>query len=104
LSTLELVTVTSLCWSVTISSYLAWDFGRRWLQERAALRASNDTLVAVLKRQDENELVLKKLAEDWMKKFVQLEADWKKLKEHADSQFAGVIAQVHPGQTRGFGR
>ena len=26
------------------------------------------------------------------------------VKEHADSQFAGAIAQVQPGQSRGWGR
>ena len=98
------IVAVALALAVSVSSMLAWDFGRRWLTEKAALRASNDVLNAVLKRQDDNELVLKRLAEDWMKKFVQLENDWRKLKEHADSQFAGAIAQVHPGQTRGFGR
>jgi hypothetical protein len=104
MSNLELVTVTSLSWAVMLTSMLAWDFGRRWLNELATRRASNETLTAVLTRQDEGEKVLKALAEDWRKKFVQLENDWKKLKEHADSQFAGAYAQATSTQTRGFGR
>lgn len=90
--------------AIVTTAMLARDFGRRWLQELAATRASNEVLTAVLLRQDESEKVLKKLAEDWMKKFVQLERDWQKLKEHADSQYAGALAQAQPHQTRGFGR
>lgn len=90
--------------AIVTSSLLAWDFGRRWLQEQSATRASNETLTAVLLRQDENEKVLKKLAEDWMRKFVQLENDWKKLREHADSQFAGAVAQVSSNNQPGWHR
>lgn len=99
------LTATAYMLAIVSSALLAWDFGRRWLEEQAATRASNAVLSEVLLRQDENEKVLKKLAEDWMRKFVMLENDWKKLREHADSQFAGAVAQVssntQPGWHRG---
>ena len=97
-----LATVVAL--SIIVSACLAWDFGRRWLEERAATRATDEERAALHTRMDEHERVQKMLAEDWMKRFRGLEADWKQLKVHADSQFAGTIAQLESQKTRGFGR
>lgn len=94
----------SVAWAVILSSALAWDFGRRWLLERSKTRMSDEMLLQFSTRLDEHERIQKQLAEDWMKKFRQLEGDWKKLKEHADSQFAGTIAQLTSQQPRGFNR
>jgi hypothetical protein len=99
-----LIVALGMSLALALTSMLAWDFGRRWLEEKAATRASDEQLAEVLRRQDQNELVLKKLAEDWRHKFVELEQDWKKLKEHADSQYAGATAQVVSGNMRGFNR
>lgn len=98
------IVAIALCMSLTVTSMLAWDFGRRWLQEQKETRVSNETLNELVKQQALHEDVLKKLAMDWMKRFNQLENDWKKLKEHADSQFAGAIAQAEANQPRGFNR
>lgn len=97
----------SIAFSLLGTALLAWDFGRRWLDDRARLRIQENLnlLAEVTKRLDEQELVRNKLAEDWKRKFQQLEADWKSLKEHADSQFAGAIAQAESAQMRrGFNR
>jgi hypothetical protein len=94
----------SVAWAVILSAALAWDFGRRWLLERSKSRMSDELLLQFSTRLDQHELVQKQLAEDWLKKFRQLEADWKKLKEHADSQVAGTLAQVMAQQPRGFNR
>lgn len=99
--------VMAMCISVAIVvvATLAHNFGLRWLDDRARLRVADNTLTALSQRIDELEKVNKLLAEDWMKKFRQLEGDWKKLKEHADSQFAGSIAQLTSQQKGGgFGR
>jgi|SoimicmetaTmtLPB_FD_contig_41_3138904_length_533_multi_1_in_0_out_0_1 hypothetical protein len=83
---------------------LAWDFGRRWLEEKAKQRLSDTELARFSARLDMHEQVQKQLAEDWLKKFRQLETDWKKLKEHVDSQTAGTLAQLTSTQSRGFNR
>lgn len=73
----------------------------RWLDDRASTRIQENVLGELAARMDSSEQVTKKLAEDWRAKFGQLEQDWKKLKEHAESQYAGAVAQ---SQTRGWGR
>lgn len=111
MTTVEQIMVTAVSWAIMGVAMLAWDFGRRWLQELAANRASNETLNAVLARQDALDQTFsasqkerKAMAEDWMKKFIQLERDWQKLKEHADAQYAGARAQFESTQPRGFHR
>jgi hypothetical protein len=95
----------SISVAVVICATFAHNFGLRWLDERAATRTSDATNAVLSARLDEIEKVNKLLAEDWLKKFRQLEGDWKKLKEHADSQFAGSIAQLTSQQRGGgFGR
>jgi hypothetical protein len=97
--------------AVAFSALLAWDFGRMWINEQSARRVADERL----KHQDDRIDLLdqsltslakerKAMAEDWMKKFVQLERDWQKLKEHADSQYAGARAQVEANQPRGYHR
>lgn len=71
-----------------------------WLQDRAATRVQENVLAEVTRRQDNSEQVVAKLAVDWRVKFNELEEEWKKLKEHANSQYAGAVAQVQ----RGWGR
>ena len=56
------------------------------------------------KHRAELDKVIKLLAEDWRERFFQLEGDWKKLKEHQESQLAGTLAQVSSLNTRGFNR
>lgn len=86
------------------AAVLAWDFGVRWLADRASARVQENVLGEITARLDTQEAVTKRLAEEWRVKFVQLENDWKKLKEHADSQYAGAAAQLTSTQSRGFGR
>jgi len=88
--------------AIVIASALTWDAFRRHLIERAATRVTDASLAVLTARLDQQELVTKKLAEDWRKKFTELEADWQKLKQHADSQFAGALAQMPTA--RGFNR
>jgi len=88
--------------AIVIASGLAWDAFRRWLIERAATRVTDASLMVLTARLDQQEVVTKKLAEDWRKKFTELEADWKQLKEHANSQYAGALAQLPTA--RGFNR
>lgn len=47
--------------------------------------------------------MIKMLAEDWAKKFGQLEAGNTEMRKHIDTQVAGTIAQL-PNTGRGFGR
>jgi hypothetical protein len=47
--------------------------------------------------------LVKKLAEDWARKFRELEAGNEQMRKHIDSQVAGTIAQL-PATGRGFGR
>lgn len=97
--------------AILATSALAWDFGKRWLAERAHTRTT-DAQVLILESSIEDLRVQlsadadirNKLAADWHKKFTQLENDWKQLREHANSQFAGALAQVESQRTRGFGR
>lgn len=97
--------------AIAITSMLAWDFGRMWIGEQSARRVADERL----KHQDDRIDLLdqslaslvkerKAMAEDWMKKFTQLERDWQRLKEHADSQYAGARAQLESNQPRGFHR
>lgn len=88
--------------AIVAASGLAWDAFRRWLIERAATRVTDVSLSVLTARIEQQELVTKKLAEDWLTKFRQLEADWKQLKSHADSQFVGALEQLP--KSRGFGR
>jgi hypothetical protein len=94
-----------VCFSLSIAaivvSAVVYALGSRWLQDRAATRIQENVLGEVTARLDNSEAITKKLAEDWRAKFGQLEQDWKKLKEHAESQYAGAVAQ---SQTRGWGR
>lgn len=96
----------AVCFVLSIASIVvsgaAYSFGLRWLQEQAAGRTHENLLAEFSMRQDEHDKLIRKLAEDWMLKFRQLEADWKRLKEHADSQYAGALAQAP--QHRGFNR
>lgn len=90
--------------AIMVVAALAHDFGRRWLQEQKEQRIANETLTELMQRQALMEDVQKKLAQDWLKKFNQLENDWKKLEERARSQFAGAIEQTQAQYTRGFNR
>lgn len=98
------IVAVAIMMAISLSAMLAWDFGRRWLAEQSSMRGTIEQLAQFSARLDEHERVQKQLAEDWLKKFRQLEADWRKLKEHADSQIAGSLAQLTSQQTRGFNR
>jgi hypothetical protein len=74
----------------------------RWLDDRAATRIQENVLAETSRRLDEHDIMVKKLAEDWLARFNQLVADWRKVKEHAESQYAGAMSQLP--STRGFGR
>jgi len=97
--------------AIGFSALLAWDCVRMWINEQAARRVSDERI----KQQDDRIDLLdqslaslvkerKAMAEDWLKKFMQLERDWQRLKEHADSQYAGARAQLESNQPRGFHR
>ena len=97
--------------AIGFSALLAWDCVRMWINEQAARRVTDERLIHQDTRIDLLDQALaslvkerKAMAEDWMKKFVQLERDWQKLKEHADSQYAGARAQLESNQPRGFHR
>jgi hypothetical protein len=74
----------------------------RWLDERAKLRVQENVLAEVTTRLDALDQLISKLAVDWRAKFVELENDWKQLKQHADSQYSGALAQIP--SARGFNR
>lgn len=97
--------------AILASSALAWDGWRRHITERSASRVSNTELLAQRKRIAElsdqleaSDDIRNKLATDWKQKFSQLELDWKQLRDHANSQFSGTLAQLESQQRRGFGR
>lgn len=94
----------ALALSLALTSMLAWDGWRRAIEERASTRIQDNVLQEMTTRLDLQETVMKKLAEDWRAKFLELEADWKGLKQHVDSQTAGTLAQMTATQSRGFGR
>jgi hypothetical protein len=89
-----LFAAVSLSIAIIVLGALAHDFGRRWLEDRAATRAPLVVLAELERKIEEGILARKAMAEDWKRKFTQLEADWKKLKEHADAQYSGAIAQI----------
>lgn len=106
-----IIVAVSVFLAIGFTALLAWDCVRMWLAEQAARRVTDERL----KHQDDRIDLLdqslaslakerKAMAEDWMKKFVQLERDWQRLKEHADSQYAGARAQLESNQPRGFHR
>lgn len=98
------IVAIAICWAIVITSGLAWDFGRRWLQEQKERRVSDEELKRLREAHELMQDVQKKLAQDWLKRFNQLENDWKKLEERARSQFAGAIEQTQAQYTRGFNR
>lgn len=85
-----------------VVSAAAYSFGLRWLDDRAKTRVQENVLAEATARLDQTDQVISKLAVDWRAKFLELETDWKKLKEHADSQYAGAVAQIPA--VRGFNR
>lgn len=70
--------------------------------ERLA-QAVNASDLRITELREERDLELKKLAEDWKRKFVEIERGNDAMRKHIDSQVAGTIAQL-PATGRGFGR
>ena len=99
-----LLAVLAVSIAVLILGVLAHDFGVRWLSEQRANRVAEFDALACSKRLDDLELTVKKLAEDWFKRFQGLEAQWKQLEKHGSTQIAGAVAQVESQQRKGFGR
>ena len=87
--------------ALIVVSAAAYSFGLRWLQDRAAARAGLQLLAELERKIEEGVVARKRMGEMWKEKFDQLERDWKKLKEHADSQYTGALAQA-ASQARGF--
>jgi hypothetical protein len=88
--------------AVIVVASLAHHAFMRWLDEKAKLRVQENVLGEVTARQDQLDQMIGKLAIDWRAKFIELENDWKQLKEHADSKYAGAMAQLPTA--RGFNR
>lgn len=93
--------VFALSIAFIVVSSVAYALGIRWLQQRANEQASLHVLAELDRKIEEGIAARKAMAEDWKRKFNQLEGDWKKLKEHADAQFSGAVAQV-ASTSRGF--
>lgn len=87
--------------AIIVTAGLAHDFGRRWLEERARSHAALEILAELERKIEEGVVARKRMGEMWKEKFDALERDWKKLKEHADSQYSGAIAQAS-SVARGF--
>lgn len=100
---------------------LGWDVCRRWIKrvdfstyqgkqiellksetERLEEKIKAAQVVETFNTQAQAELV-KKLAEDWARKFSKIEAENAAMTKHIDTQVAGTIAQL-PNTGRGFGR
>lgn len=88
--------------AVIVVAALAHHAFMRWLDEKARTRVQENVLAEITTRLDTVDQMISKLAVDWRAKFVELENDWKQLKQHADSQFAGAVAQIP--SVRGFNR
>lgn len=84
-----------------------------WLKHLEKRLATNEDLTILTKhlaewrevtaaRDAQTETVIKMLAEDWHKKFGQLEGDWKALEGRLNTQFSGEMAQSN--STRGYNR
>lgn len=97
---------------VLIALIVAYEH-KRTVNDRASARLSHVESVELRALVDQtHELIqgfkaeqaelVKRLAEDWMTKFVQLDRDSKELRAHVDSQLTGSLAQLAP--SRGFGR
>lgn len=100
--------------ALVVVAVLARDGFRAWLKHRATLEVTASWMAdmqAQLNVMSETakeaaigrDTTIKLLAEDWRKKFAQLEAENKKQREYIDTQVAGTIAQL-PNTGRGFGR
>ncbi|HEX6464230.1 MAG TPA: hypothetical protein VFZ98_07255 [Vicinamibacterales bacterium] len=90
--------------AIIVVAALAHHAFMRWLDDRARARVQENVLAESTARLDSLDEIIKKLAIDWRQKFTELETDWKKLKEHAQSQYAGTLAQIESQQARGFRR
>lgn len=66
-------------------------------------RKLNATDLRVAEFCEGKDALLKQLAEDWRRKFSELEQSNAAMRKHIDSQVAGTIAQL-PATGRGFGR
>lgn len=89
--------------AIIVVAALAHHAFMRWLDDRASSRIQENLLAEYSERLDNQEQLVKKLAEDWLARFNQLVQDWRKVKEHAESQYAGALAQTST-QTRGWNR
>lgn len=89
---------------------------RTWVADRALARASDSALKDVSARLGALEMrtlgddiyvtkdMQKALAEDWFRKFQQLERDINVVKSHTEAQLAGTLAAVGANTARGFNR
>jgi len=64
-------------------------------------RMQNATDLRVTELREERDVFVKNLAEDWKRKFAELETSNNAMRKHIDSQVAGTIAQL-PNTGRGF--
>lgn len=98
------IVAVALSLAFTIASMLAWDFGRRTLQERKETRTTDARVDLLEQALSSLAAERKAMAEDWMRKFIMLEKDWQKLKVDAESRYAGAVAQTEANQVRGYHR
>lgn len=94
----------ALAAAIIVTSALAHHAFMAWLADRAATRVQENVLGEISARLDMLDEVLKKLGPEWRMKFKELEDEWKTLREHAQSQYAGALAQLDSQQSRGFRR
>lgn len=93
--------VFALSIAAIVVSTVAYALGVRWIQQRANEQAALQVLAELERKIEEGVVARKRMAEMWKEQFMKLEGDWKKLKEHADAQFSGAVAQV-ASTSRGF--
>lgn len=93
--------------AMVVLGVLARDGFRAWLKFQAAKQTSFSRIesleTAVTQHVERSDLAIKLLAEDWRKKFVQMEQANEALRKHIDGQVAGTFAQLPPTGS-GFNR
>lgn len=100
--------------ALVVVALIARDGFVRWLkhQDRAAYhskrleeldRKLNATDLRLTEFTEGKDMLVKQLAEDWRKRFAELERGNEAMRKHIDSQVAGTIAQL-PATGGGFNR
>jgi hypothetical protein len=91
----------SLSVTVIAVALLAYDIARRTIEVRNRGALALEQLAKVEKDLAEHRAAYATLCKDWRSRFSELENEWKSLREHANSQYAGAVAQVNSMQSSG---